>query len=142
MSFTKESSILRVWLALWRHWAYLLSSTCLLWGTSLNFLPVLSVCPQNRGRVKSSEESGGNGRGVCVRRMTESGLAIGSEKEQTVTSAAIIFGRKISTFSEAPHFTGKVHVSLAHLGLSFQPVSLKALSVLRLRTACFEEEPK
>ena len=79
---------------------------------------------------------------VCFRMLTERGLATGSGKEQTITSAAIIFGRKISTFSEAPHFTGKVHVCLAHLGLLFQPVSLKALSVLRLRAMCFEEEPR
>lgn len=68
---------------------------------------------------------------MCFRMLTERGLATGSEKEQTIPSAAIIFGRKISTFSEAPHFTGKVHVCLAHLGLPFQPVSLKALSVLK-----------
>lgn len=79
---------------------------------------------------------------VCFRMLTERGLARGSEKEQTITSAAIIFGRKISTFSEAPHFTGKVRVRLAHLSLPFQPVSLKALSVLRLRTVCLEEEPR
>lgn len=70
------------------------------------------------------------------------GLAAGAEEEQTIASAAIIFGRKISTFSEAPHFTGKVHVSLAHLGFPFQSVSLKALSVLRLRTPCSEEKPR
>lgn len=70
------------------------------------------------------------------------GLATGTEEEQTVAPAAIIFGRKISTFSEAPHFTGKVPVSLAHLGFPFQSVSLKALSVPRLRTVCFEEKPR
>lgn len=102
----------------------------------LGNLPVLGICPQNRERMKSlgEKESRGMGWRMCFRMLTERGLARGSEKEQTITSAAIIFGRKISTFSEAPHFTGKVRVRLAHLSLPFQPVSLKALSVLRLRT--------
>lgn len=47
------------------------------------------------------------------------GAGHGLRERADLISAAIIFGRKISTFSEAPYFTGKVPVSLAHLGLPF-----------------------